>query len=125
MNIPINPSLIASFIAIASVAVNVYLYFRTPQENLDKRQAVSEVTVDGKAALLAQQIQWDKESNAERFKEMSERIVATTAMAQNHIHTVDTKVDALASTVAQMNLQITGEIIKLGTIINERIPKKD
>jgi hypothetical protein len=123
MNIPIEPSSVTAIIAVGSVAFNVYLYFRSPQEALDKRQAVSEKEVDGKAALLAQQLQWEKESNAERFKELGERIVATTTMAQNHIHTVDTKVDGLTSTVNAMNLQITGEIIKLGTIINERVQK--
>lgn len=124
MNTNINANSITAFIAVISLMANLFLYFRTPQENLDKRQALSEKEVDGKAALLSQQVQWEKENTTERFKEMSDRIVATTTMAQNHIHTVDTKVDGLSATVAQMNLQITGEIIKLGTIISERIPKK-
>jgi len=44
-------------------------------------------------------------------------------MAQNHIHTVDTKVDGLANTITQMNLSLTNELTKLGTIISERMPK--
>ena len=40
--------------------------------------------------------------------------------SNNHIHTVDTKVDKVQEIIASMGKEIT----KLGTIIEERIPKK-
>lgn len=98
----------------------VYNYFRNPQEALDKRQAVDQVGVDGKATMLAQQVQWEKESTIARFEEMTKMIGATTAMAQNHIHTVDTKVDSLIGVVNALSNEVT----KLATIIDERVPKK-
>ena len=41
------------------------------------------------------------------------------SLAQNHIHTVDIKVDKVVENVTRMS----NEIVKLATIIEERIPK--
>ena len=49
------------------------------------------------------------------------RMDTNTALAQNHIHTVDTKVDVLKGEVADLK----GAVIRLTTIIEERIPKKN
>ena len=106
-------------ITIFSIGVNVFLYFRTPQESLDKRQALTDKEVDNKANVLAQQLQWEKESNIEKFKDMGDRLNTAMTLAQNHIHTVDTKVDGLMIIVGKMSNEIT----RLSTIIEERIPK--
>jgi hypothetical protein len=55
---------------------------------------------------------------------MGTRMDAALALAQNHTHTVDVKVDTLIGSVNQMNLQLTNAITRLETTINERIPKK-
>lgn len=74
---------------------------------------------DKKDALLAQQIQWMVEGTDRRFKEMQENINNLLLQSNNHIHTVDTKVDILNTTISDMGNQVT----RLATIIDERIPK--
>ena len=78
----------------------------------------------GRDKLFEQRIQWEKESNDKRFTELGARLTDSMTLAQNHIHTVDVKVDGLIGSVDTMNLQLTNEITKLRTIIEERFPKK-
>lgn len=115
-----NISYILSVVALISIVFTVYNHFQNPQAALDKKQAVDKEDVEGKAALLAQQLQWEKESNAAKFAELSARISESMTLAQNHIHTIDTKVDRLIENVGTMSNGVT----ELRTIINERIPKK-
>lgn len=107
-------------IGVVGVLFTVYKYFRDPQEALDKRESINQKETDSKASLIAQQVQWEKEATEKRFQEMGVRIETAMSLAQNHIHTVDTKVENLNTTVAAMSNKIT----ELATIINERIPKK-
>lgn len=86
----------------------VYLYFRNPQVDSDKRDA-----------LLAQQIEFFMKATADRFKEMQDSFNSLLLQSNNHIHTVDTKVEALTASMGVMSNQIT----RLATIIEERIPK--
>lgn len=109
----ITTSNITFAIGMIGILFGVYHYFKNPQIDEEK-----------KAGLLAQQVQWEKESTSSRFSDMNVSLKEATAMAQNHIHTVDVKVDALISVVNEMNLKVTSEIARLTTIIEERIPKK-
>lgn len=111
---------ITSVLAIGGVIFSIFLYFRTPTERLEKKQAVSDVAEAGRASALAQQVQWEKESNEKRFAEMGMRLDSSMSLAQNHLHTVDVKVDNLIETVRLMSNEIT----RLSTIIEERIPRK-
>lgn len=107
-------------LGILGVIFTIYNYFKNPQIDGDKKDA-----------LLAQQVQWAKEGSDTRFKEIQESterrfaemqlsIKDAFALGQNHIHTVDTKVDALSNNLISMGKEIT----RLATIIEERIPKK-
>lgn len=120
----ITPSNIMFIIGIIGMIFTVYRYFDNPREALDKRQSLTEVEVDNKTDTINQQMQWQSQSADRRFSEMQQNIKDSTAMAQNHIHTLDTKLEALSGTVNSMNLQITAELTKLSTIISERIPGK-
>lgn len=100
-------------LGIGGAVFGVFLYFRNPQEKLDKD-----------ASILEQRVKWEGEFTEKRFTDMGTRIDTALTLAQNHTHSVDVKVDALTNLVNTMNLQMTTEITKLGTIINERIPKK-
>lgn len=82
------------------------------------------IRADKKDALLSQQVQLDKNETERRFSEMNKRLDEAFALAQNHIHTVDTKVETLITFITKMNLDMTTKITELSTIINERIPKK-
>lgn len=120
----ITPSNIMFVIGIIGMIFTVYRYFDNPREELDKRQTLTEVEVDNKADGIMQQLKWLAESTDRRFAEMQTNIKESTGMAQNHIHTLDTKLTHLNEAVNAMNIQISNEITKLSTIISERIPKK-
>ena len=136
----ITLSNITFYLGIISIIFSVYHYFKNPQIGLEKRQALdqledsknklltdkdltakadvlSQKEVESKANLLAQQVQWEKEANERRFKEMSDAMAGAMTLAQNHIHTVDTKVDNLTSMVNGMNLSITKDLAELSTTI--------
>ncbi len=99
-------------LGVLGIMFSVFLYFKTPQTESEKKDA-----------LLAQQVQWEKESNEKRFSELSIRITESMTLAQNHIHTVDTKVDSLISSVNAMNLEVSKAITRLETTIHERFPR--
>lgn len=105
----------------------VYNRIRNPQVRLDKRQttfdkeqAVHDKAEEGRALVLAQQLQWEKENNNQRFQEITKTMNSCNELAYNHVHTIDVKVENLTKVVSEMG----GSIIKLTTIIDERIPKK-
>jgi hypothetical protein len=128
----INPSNIMFAIGLLGVIFSVFFYFRKPQESLEKKQIIadeelkdkatilSQKEAEGKTNVLAQQFQWEKEANEKKFQEFSCRLDNSMTLAQNHIHTVDVKVDTLITTIGKMSNEIT----RLSTIIDERIPKK-
>lgn len=91
------------------VIFGVYQYFKEPQIDSDKA-----------AALLAQQVNSQNEAVAQRFKDIQDSFNGLLLQSNNHVHTLDTKVDGLTNTVSQMR----SDIVRLGTIIEERIPKK-
>ena len=109
----LTPQNITFILGILAIIFSVYNYFRNPQIKSDKTDA-----------LLAQRVQWDKEMSEKRLSDLGLRLDASTTLAQNHIHTVDVKVDNLTNVVNSMNTQLTNEITKLSTIINERIPNR-
>jgi len=96
-------------LGLLGIMFGVYHYFKNPQVDADKKDA-----------LLAQQVQWQIEGTERRFKEIQESFQSLLLQSNNHIHTVDTKVDALSTKVGAVENALT----KLGTIIEERIPKK-
>lgn len=108
-----NYETILTILSIGALTFGAFMFFRNPQEKLDKDTGI-----------LAQQVQWEKEATAQRFSEMSKRMEDALVLAQNHTHTVDVKVDSLIGSVNSMNLQLSTAIAKLETTINERIPKK-
>jgi len=126
---------LAIFGVIGSI-FGVYTHFKNPQIDMDKKQALNDErdknkatvldqkAVETKAELLAQQFKSEKEDNNRRFSELGERLDKSMTLAQNHIHTVDTKVDGLTKAVNDMNNKMSNEITQLATIINERIPRK-
>ena len=105
----LNPSNITFSLGLLAILFSVYHYFRNPQVDGDKRDA-----------LLSQQMQFFIEGTERRFKEMQDSHNALLLQSNNHIHTVDTKVDGLTAEMGKMGNSIT----RLSTIIEERIPKK-
>ena len=105
----LTPGNITFCIGILGIIFTIYHYFKNPQIKAEKTEA-----------LISQQLKYIQESNDRRFCDMQREIKEVLTTSQNHIHTVDTKVEALAAIVGQ----IGKDLVRLGTIIEERIPKK-
>lgn len=109
MEAVLTPSNITFALGLLAIIFTVYNYFKNPQIENEKKDLV-----------MAQQAQWQIESNERRFSGLQDSIKDAFLLAQNHTHSVDVKVDGLVVTVGEMGNQIT----RLATIIDERIPKK-
>ena len=105
---------------VIGIAFSAYQHFKNPQIKIDKKQALSEQESHATDTLFEKQLEWEKIANAKQFALLDTRVDKAFTLAQNHIHTVDKKVDTLIGTVNTMGNEIT----KLSTIIDERIPKK-
>lgn len=139
----LTPSNIMFAVWVITLIFTIFFYFRKPQEDIEKRQALdaqatekdkllaekdlgTKATIlaqkeqESKASLLAQQVQWEKVANEKKFNEFGVRLDNALNLAENHIRTIDIKVDNLTATVSIMG----NDIIKLSTIIEERIPQK-
>lgn len=96
-------------IGIVGTLFTVFKFIRDPQAKSDKTDA-----------LLEQRLNMRDEATEKRFKEINANFLALLSQSQNHIHTVDTKVENLNKTLSEVGK----EIVRLSTIIEERIPKK-
>lgn len=97
-------------LGVFGIVFSVYRYFREPQVDSEKKDA-----------LLAQQVQWSAEATERRFKEIQDSFKDLLLQSNNHIHTLDTKVEAICVTLSGVRNDIT----RLATIIEERIPTKE
>ena len=123
MEVLLTASNVTFVLGLLGILFSIFLYFKNPQEDLEKKQALTEKDVDSKTTLLEHQVSWEKASNEKKFEELGKRLDESLALAQNHTHTIDVKVDNLVATVNTMNLSMTNEITKKRVIINERLPK--
>lgn len=119
----LTASNVTFILGVLGVIFGVYHYFKNPQIDLDKRQAVSEKETDGRAHLLAEQFKWERDLNDKRFAEMQTNIKEATQMAANHIHSIDVRVEALATSVNEMNLHLTSKIVELSTKLDQQDEK--
>ena len=123
---------ILGILGVLSIIFTAYNSFHKPQEDLETKQALSEKDLGTKATILAQkdletkalvlaeQVKNKDVENERRFNEMVTRLDSAMSLAQNHIHTVDVKVDKLIEGVGIL----TNKITELSTIINERNPRR-
>lgn len=111
-------------IGIISLLFSIWAKVKTPQEALDKQVAVDREEVDGKAKVLEQRVQWEKESTEKKFADFAKRLDDAFSLAQNHTHTVDVKVDVLIKTTNEWHLEISNKMTRIETLLEERIPGK-
>lgn len=112
----INPGNIMFVINMIGILFLVYNSFRKPQIDSETTDAA----IKAQATLLEQRFQWNQEGIEKRFKEIQDNFQGLLLQSNNHIHTVDTKVDKLVESANTLSNTVT----KLSTIIEERIPKK-
>lgn len=115
----LTPSNIMFAVGSISFMFSIWGKVKNPQDALDKKVAVDREEVEGKAKILEQRVQWEKESSDKRFLEMGTRLDNSLTLAQNHTHTVDVKVDKLIDSMNLLAIQVG----KLETKIDERIPR--
>jgi hypothetical protein len=107
-------------IGIISLLFSIWGKVKNPQDALDKQVAVEREEVEGKAKILEQRVQWEKESTDKKFSEIAKRLDDAFALAQNHTHSVDVKVDMLIKTTNEWHLGISNKLTKLETLLEER-----
>lgn len=91
----ITPANTMFVLGIAGVVFSVYHYFKNPQIAIERR----EVGIKGELSLLRQELQ---------------------NLKDNHIHSIEARLTALEGS----NVSLSKEMTRLGTIIEERIPRK-
>lgn len=106
MPINLTSANITFIIGLLGVLFTVFNYFRNPQIQSDKLDALMKQNLEFIA----------REFNA-RFKSLDEQFAN---LRDNHVHTLETKIDNNNKDLARMAV----EVAKLTTIIDERIPKK-
>ena len=105
----LTPSNITFVLGIMGTIFGIYIYFRKPQIDSDKKDA-----------LLDQSMKFLVESSEKRFSDIQDNFRDLLLQSNNHIHTVDTKVESLSASINIMANKLT----ELATIINERVPSK-
>lgn len=121
----LTPSNITFALGVIGMFFTIFIYFKNPQTELEKKTAVEEKENEGKIGLLVKQLEWEKEASEKRFKDMAERLDSAFGLAQNHIHTVDEKLTGYIETSNKWHLEVSNQLTRLTTIIGERIPKKN
>jgi hypothetical protein len=132
----ITPEDILAFLGGLGTIGAIFLYFRKPQEDSDRRQAVTDVELnnkasvlaqkemENKAALLAQQVESEKVSNEKKFTEMNTRLDLAIVELQKDIMNVDGKVNALVSSNTHFHFEMANKMTEISTILRERLPPK-
>ena len=87
---------ILSALGVLGVAFGVFSYFKDPQVKLEKGEGLMSMSIN--------QLQKDLAN-----------------LRDNHLHTLEVKMDEMRSDISKMSIEIT----RLGTIIEERIPRKN
>ena len=118
-------SYIIGIVGLIGVAFSIWNKVKDPQNEIETKQAVTDKEIgnkatilaqkelESKALLLAQQVESEKSLNEKKFNEMGLRIQA-----------VDMKVDTLISGNNTWHLEISNSMVRLSTILEERLPKK-
>jgi len=127
---------IVGIVGLLTAIFAVFLYFRKPQEAMDKRQALADKELDSKAtilagkemeskaALLAQQVESEKVLNEKKFAEMNAKIDLSIISLQQNIHDVDMKVNSLVTTSNTFHFEMSNRLTELATILRERLPPR-
>lgn len=121
----LTPSNITFVFGILAIIFSVFNYFKNPQIKLEKKQAIDNKEEESRAKIFSRELELMKQESDRRFGEMGVRMDRALTLAENHTHTVDTKVDNLTKESNDWHLKISNEMTELSTIIKERIPNKN
>lgn len=117
-----TPTNIMFVIFLLGTLFGIYKYFQKPQDITETKLAVGEerdknkatvlaqTEAEGKASLLAQQVLTEKEYNSKKFIELGERFNKT-----------DEKIEILTESVNKMNLDLSKQLTKVETVVEEHM----
>lgn len=120
----LTPSNIMFAIGIIGLLFTLWNKIQNPQTRLERQQAVDKIDDEGKAKILEQRVQWEKESTEKKFSEVGVRLENVFVMAKNDISHVDAKVEVMMKDSNAHYLDMTVRMTRLETMINERLPPK-
>lgn len=92
-----NITFILATLSLLGVVFSIYKHFKDPDVEADKR-----------LCLVEQMLKTERDKND-----------TLTATQQNHLHTIESKVDKNNENIKSL----TNEIVKVSTILEERLPK--
>lgn len=104
-----TPSNITFILGIIGIIITVWRSVKEPQFKSEK--------VD---ALLEQKVKFSNLTTEQRFSEINKKFESLQVSNNNHLHTVETKVDALNCTVVELGK----DVVRVQTLLEERLPKK-
>jgi len=107
-------------IGILSLIFTVYHYFKNPQIKGEQKDALFSQAMKFMNESTERRFKDIQEGSERRFNEIQKNFESLLLQSNNHINTVDTKVDGLTKCVNEMG----NKICTLTAIIDERIPKK-
>lgn len=118
-------NLVISVLTLGSLIFAAYHFFKNPQISLEKKQALNEERDKNKASITNLEVlktNFDLmcKVNEDKFVKIEKQVIDAFAIANNHTNTVDTKVDKLI----ERQDGVENKLVRLSTIIEERIPKK-
>lgn len=108
-------------ITLGTVGFNVYLSLKKPQEKLEKDQIADKLTATNKESALAQQVEWQKEATASRFKELQDSFYEILKVNQNHLHTLETKLDRHIDDNVNANLENAKTLSRIETLLTAHL----
>jgi len=118
----LTPTNIMFVLGLLGILFTVYNKIRKPQEDNDINKVVTEKDLgtkatllaqkeaEGKASLLQQQVVTEKEYNTKKFVELNDRFNNT-----------DHKIETLIETVNGMNLSLSKELMRIGTVVGQHM----
>lgn len=118
--------LVTFILSMIGIIFSVYHFFKNPQIDIDKKQALSDEREKNKAertefSVLKTQFEMVCKNNDEKFIKIEKQIKEAFTIANNHTNETDSKVTSLVAEVGSLRNEIT----RLTTTIEERIPKKN
>lgn len=114
----LTPPGIMFILGLLGILFAVYNHFKKPQDENDINKVVTEKDLgtkatilaqkeaEGKASLLAQQVNTEKEYNTKKFVEFND-----------HFNKTDEKIEILIESVNNMNLDLSKKLMKVTTIV--------
>jgi hypothetical protein len=110
---------IIGIIVLLSTGLQVYNSLKKPTIDLEKE----DIKVSDKAKALVQQVEWQKEATALRFKELQDSFYLLLKNEQNHLHTLEMKLDKHIEDNSQFIIKNVETLSRIETLLSSHLQK--